>query len=149
MYKTRIIKMGQGYALGFLVMLFGMLATATIYVMGNGLIDRVTGVDLEKAVFWYRSTFLWVGVIISCVISTLAVADFLGHNKSMLWSWPVTVFLSSGFVEFLMTDHSYAIAVARVVGPVVMLSVTLVTVVIVWFKSNSSKAYDADMKTQS
>lgn len=61
----------------------------------------------------------------------------------------MTVFLSSGFVEFLMTDHSYAIAVARVVGPVVMLSVTLVTVVIVWFKSNSSKAYDADMKTQS
>lgn len=81
MYKTRIIKMGQGYALGFLVMLFGMLATATIYVMGNGLIDRVTGVDLEKAVFWYRSTFLWVGVIISCVISTLAVADFLGTTN--------------------------------------------------------------------
>lgn len=133
-----LIKTGQGYALGLLVMLFGMVATAIVYVAGNGLISSSTGIDLEQAAFWFRDAFLWVGIGISCLISTLAVAEHLGRVGTPLWSWPVVVFLSTGFLEYLVNDYSYAVAVTHVIGPVALLIVSLVTVSIVWVRAHKA-----------
>lgn len=143
MKTEHLVKTGQGYALGLAVMLFGIVATAVIYVSGNGLISSTTGVDLEKATFWFRDAFLWCGVGVSCVLSTLAVADFLGRVGTPLWSWPIVVFLSSGLVEFLVSDHSYAAAATKVIGPVVLLIVSLITVALVWIRAHKAGSESA------
>jgi len=114
------IKSAQAYALGVLALLFGVVATAIVYVAGNGFFDTTTGVDLERAASWFRDVLPWVGIGASCVLSTLVVNGFLEADTKLLWGWPPTVFLLGAFIRFLLggNAHTYVLASVQVVGAV-------------------------------
>lgn len=114
------VKALQAYALGALVFLFGVVATAIVYVTSNGLVDATTGINLEGAASWFRDALPWIGIGASCVLSTLAVDGFLETDTKLLWGWPPTVFLLGAFIKLLLGGdaYTYALASVQVVGAV-------------------------------